>query len=74
MSNSKDEYNIDDVLSDEKKRIDLLDNSVAAIMKERIVQQDGSIKVNLKPSELESLARAQSTVNDMRRKNAGLAD
>lgn len=64
-----------DVIIAEKKRVDLLDNAIAAVLKEHIVtDESGNIKVDLKPSDLSFLATAQEKVNNMRRRNAGIGE
>ena len=65
----------DDFLKNEKKRIDLLDNSVAAVLKHHIIaDESGNLVVDLKPSDLSFLATAQEKINNMRRKNAGIGE
>lgn len=74
-SSKADKMSPDKILGDEAERITLLDNAVAGVIRDKISQApDGTIKINLTPSEIDALTRAQANINEMRRKNAGLGE
>ena len=65
-----------ELLSNEQKRISLLDSAIASIIKEKIVVgADGKgMEVKLSSKEIRDLTAAQKDLNEMRRKNTGLGE